>query len=334
MAHSQLQDFQLRKGAPRRPLDWRFRRAVELSRITPRKRAPRSGDDRLVMQYADLLHRLHGQITYEDFDKIKKRHPDLSEVHLAYATLNKTELALLDALLLSRSPDPVLITNQSGLTASQQKLYRQIFLDVDDRRHMSLFVATQLMEPARLRNAALIGHEFSEPESLDRCDAVGEGSLPVRAQCTLRVIGFYSSPIVLEMLYAGFLSGTVPAGRDSAMRFLAQSTLTNVRRFGVFASGAVPFEEGGFREVYKLASQLAMEEKDEGQIDIIQNIEALFAQFRPRIGQASTILEREQLPREVFEGEYELSEEEMVAAMRSGTLPPTVADLQEAGNLQ
>jgi len=329
--HSQLNDYLLRKDTPRRPLDWRFRRAVALSRIVPRKRSPRSGDDRLVMQYADLLHRLHEQVTYEDFDKIRKRHGDLCEVHLAYATLNKTELALLDALLLSRSPDPDLVTNQSGLTAAQQKLYRQMFLDVDGRRHMSLFIATQLMEPARLRNAALAHRDSMEPESPDRVDSAREeGSLPVRAQCTLRVIGFYSSPVVLEVLYAGFLAGTIPGGRDSAMRFLAQSTLTNVRRYGVFASGAVPFERDGARDVYKLASQLAMEEKEEGQVDIIQSIEALFAQFRPRIGQASTILDQEKLPLEVFEGEYELDEDEMVTAMRTGGLPPSVLEFQQA----
>ncbi len=327
----QLNDSLLRKDAPRRPLDWRFRRAVELGRIPARQRAPRSGDDALVMQYADLLHRLHDQVTFQDFDRIRKRHPDLCEIHVAYATLNKTELALLDGLLLSLSPDPRMIASQSGLTETQQKLYRKIFLDIDGRRAMSLFIATQLMEPARLRNTALSCREFADPESPDRVDLErDDGSLPLRARCALRVIGFYSSPVVLEILYTGFLAGTIPGGRDSAMRFLAQSTLTNVRRYGLFASGAISDEKDGIKEVYKLASQLAMEEKEEGQIDIIQNIEALFARFRPRIGVAGTILDREKLPKEVFEGTYELTEDEMVSAMATGTLPQSVLDLQQA----
>lgn len=327
----QLHDFQLRADSPRRPLDWRFRRAIELSRSVAKKRYPRSGDDALVLQYADLLHRLHDHVTFEDFNKIKKRHPDLTEVHVAYATLNKTELALMDGLLLSRSPDPAMVRNQTGLTDTQQMLYRRMFLDVEDRRHMSLFIASQLMEPSRLRNTAVDCREPFDPETPDRTIPLqDEGTLPVRAQCTMRVIGFYSSPIVLEILYTGFLAGTIPGGRDSALRFMIQSTLTNIRRYGLLASGSAPFEKNGLLEVFKLASQLAMAEKEEGQIDIIQNIEALLNQFRPRIGRAATILETENLPPEVFEGAYELDEEEMVAAMQTGAMPRSVTDFQDA----
>ena len=325
-----ISDFQLRPDFPRRPLDWRFQRAIELGRLPPRKRFPRPSDDSLIMDYADLLYRLNDYTTFEDFTRIKKRHPDLAEVHLAYATMNKTELALLDGLLLSQAMDPIHVRDQSGLTEIQQKFYRRMFLDVEGRRKMSLFIASQLMEPSRLRNTALECRDSSRPESLDRAEIQPEnGTLPIRAQCTLRVIGFYSSPIVLELVYTGFLSGTVPAGRDSAMRFLTQTTLTNICRYGVIASGEAPFLKGGMLEVYKLASALAMEEREDGQVDIIQNVEALFTQFRPRIGLASKILEVEQLPREVFAGEYELTEEEMVEAMESGSLPSSIMKMKQ-----
>ncbi len=192
----QFADYLLRKDAARRPLDWRYQRAIALSRLIARKRYPRSGDDALVSQYADLLHRLNFHSTFEDFARIRKRHPDLIEVHVAYATLNKTELALLDGVLLSQSPDPTFITNQTGLTDRQQQLYRRMFLDVEDRRKMSLFIATQLMEPSRLRGTALGSRTSSTPESPDKQAPVrDDGTLPLRAQCTLRVIGFYSSPI-------------------------------------------------------------------------------------------------------------------------------------------
>lgn len=324
-------DYLLRKDAARRPLDWRYRRAIELSRLTARKRYPRSGDDALVTQYADMLHRLNFHSTFEDFKRIKKRHPDLIEVHISYATLNKTELALLDGVLLSQSSDPTFISNQTGLTDRQQQLYRRMFLDVEDRRRMSLFIATQLMEPSRLRGTALGIRTTSSPESPDRQTPVrDDGTLPLRAQCTLRVIGFYSSPIVMELLYTGFLSGTIPCGRDSAMRYMVEATLTNIRRHGLFASVETPYDDKGLLEVFKLASKLAMEEKEEGQVDIIQNIEALFSQFRPRIGSPGKILEHENLPPEVFDGAYELTEEEMVDAMNTGQMPQTIDDLKNS----
>lgn len=326
----QLADFQLRPDATRRPLDWRFQRAIELAGHPARKRYARSGDDPLTVQYADLLHRLHEHVTFEDFSRIRKRHPDLAEVHLAYATMNKTELALLDGLLLSQSTDPHLIRNQTGLTDRQQNLYRRMFLDIEGRRHMSLFIASQLMEPSRLRNTALECEASRRPESRDRAPLEPEqGSLSLRAQCTLRVIGFYGSPIVLELVYAGFLTGTVPGGRDSAVRFINQSTIANVHRFGLIASGEVPYLKGGMVEVYKIASALAMEEREDSQVDIIANVEALFTQFRPRIGVASKILATEQLPPAVFSGEYELTEEEMVESMQTGRLPRAVQELCE-----
>ncbi|HBT76312.1 MAG TPA: hypothetical protein DEB39_05165 [Planctomycetaceae bacterium] len=327
----QFADYLLRKDAARRPLDWRYQRAIALSRLIARKRYPRSGDDALVSQYADLLHRLNFHSTFEDFARIRKRHPDLIEVHVAYATLNKTELALLDGVLLSQSPDPTFITNQTGLTDRQQQLYRRMFLDVEDRRKMSLFIATQLMEPSRLRGTALGSRTSSTPESPDKQAPVrDDGTLPLRAQCTLRVIGFYSSPIVMELLYTGFLSGTIPCGRDSALRYMVEATLTNIRRHGLFASVEAPFDDKGLLEVFKLASKLAMEEKEEGQIDIIQNIEALFAQFRPRIGVPGTILGQENLPTDVFEGAYELTEDEMVATMQTGKLPQSIIALHDS----
>jgi hypothetical protein len=234
----------------------------------------------------------------------------------------------LDGVLLSQSPDPTFISNQTGLSERQQQLYRRMFLDVEDRRKMSLFIATQLMEPSRLRGTALGSRIQNSPESPDQQTVRDDGTLPLRAQCTLRVIGFYSSPIVMELLYTGFLSGTIPCGRDSALRYMVEATLTNIRRHGLFASVEAPFDDKGLIEVFKLASKLAMEEKEEGQIDIIQNIEALFTQFRPRIGVPGKILDRENLPPAVFDGAYELTEDEMVATMQTGTMPQSIVDLQ------
>jgi hypothetical protein len=310
-----FETFLLRPDAPRRPLDWRYRRALELATLPPRSRKGRSTDDDLILRYADMLHRLSDYSSFEDFEKIRKKHPDLLEVHVAYATLNRTELAILDALLLCRSADTALVTGQSGLTAEQQRAYRSVFLDVEDRRHMSLFIATQLMEPARLRGTGQDTLEARRaPETPDRPRSWnGQGTLSCRTQCVLRVIGFYSGPVVLELLYTGFLSGTVPVGRDDSLQFLSQAHLTNIRRFGYFSSGEMPFQEDGLTEVFKLATSLAREEREESQADIILHVDEAFKQFRPRIGSPVKILGEEKLPEGVFTGEYELRENDLVA---------------------
>ena len=323
----QLAEFQLRADFRRRPIDWRFQRAIDLSRFAPRKRYPRSTDDDLIAKYADLLHRLTANSSMEDMSRIQKRHPDLMDVHLAYATMNKTELALMDGLLLSQSVDSTLITRQSGLTPNQQKLYKRMFLDIDDRRDMTMFVASQLMEPTRLRNTALECADVSSPQSMDFNRRVERGTMSLRSQCVLRVMGFYSSPIVLELLYTGLQMGTIPVGRDSAVRFIVQSFISNLHRYGQLASAELPHSERGLVEVFKLASRLIMEEKEEGQIDILQNIDALFSEMRPRIGVASKILEAEHLPSEAFSGPYEWTEDEMYEASITGRVPGTILEL-------
>jgi hypothetical protein len=324
----QVQDFLLRADAARRPLDWRFRRAVALSRVTARRRYARKGDDEVILRYADLLHRVTDHTSFEDFAKIRKRHPDLSEVYLAYAAMNKTELALTDGLLLSQSADPNLIRNQSGMTDMQQKLYKKLFLDVDDRREMSLFIASQLMEPSRLRGTALEMQDTVDPESPDSLrPRLDNGSLGIRAQCALKVMGFYSSPVVLELVYTGFLMGSIPGGRDSAVRFINQAELTATRGLGYLATRELATLPDGIMEIFKMAGKLAMEEKEEGQTDIIESVEAFFQLVRPRIGRAGKILQGEQTPDFVFENPYEYTDGEIMEARETGTLPPGVPAL-------
>jgi hypothetical protein len=321
----QVYDFLLRTDAARRPLDWRFQRAVELSRNAPRHRYARRGDDEVISRYADLLYRVTDHTSFDDFARIRKRHPDLAEVYVAYAVMNKTELALMDGLLLSRSVDPNLVRKQSGLTDAQQKLYKKLFLDVDDRRDMSIFIASQLMEPSRLRGTALEKKEGTDPEAVDHIKQPADnGTLSLRAQCTLKVIGFYSSPVVLEMVYSGFLMGTIPGGRDSAVRFINQAALSSVRGTGYLAMRELAALPEGIMEIFKMAGKLAVEEKEEGQTDIIESVEAFFGLVRPRIGCAGTILQTEQTPEFVFDMPYEYADGEIIEARDSGNTPATI----------
>jgi hypothetical protein len=333
ISSSRFYDFQLQKDFNRRPLDWRFRRSLELSRIRGNRRFPRSGDDPLVKRYAEMLWRLNDTSTFEDLNKIRKRYPDLFEIHLVYSTVNQSELALLDGLMLSRSTDPKLISQQSGLTETQQRDYKKMFLDVDDRRHMSLFIASQLMEPCRLRGSLSDSQETEDPTkpySRESENSRQNGSLSLQAQCVLRVIGFYSSPVVLELLYSGMLTGNVPAGRDSAMRFISQSTLVNIRRHGVLSSFGFPESQDGLHAVFQLAAKLAVEEKETGQIDIIQNIEALLKNFRPRIGNVGEILEEDGIAQHHVSEFIEPTEEDMYRLQQTKRPSPQLHKMETA----
>ena len=90
-----LEDALLRADEPRRPLDWRFRRARALSCEHGRTRRVRTTDDKVIRDYADMLYRLCEQESFIEMEKIRKKYPDLFRVHLAYATLNATELAVM-----------------------------------------------------------------------------------------------------------------------------------------------------------------------------------------------------------------------------------------------
>ena len=317
-----LQEALLRSDEPRRPLDWRFRRAVSLSQSAPRSRRARPTDDTIVSAYADLLHRLKDYETYTDLERVRRRHPDLFRVHLAYVTLNATELALADAFLLCRSVNPEMIHEQTGMDEKQQIIYRQMFLAVMDRRQMSSFIASQIMEPAKLRASALEGEEKGDLETpVKKNRAVVYGTFPDRALRVLRLVGFYSSPIVVELMYSGFLADAFPDGRDSATKYLTQAYLANVRRRGMFSAHLADYDESGIQRFMQLAYALALEEREEGQFDIMQNIAKWADGSGLKIAYSDKMIEATGLPSDTFTGVYEWSEAELVLAAKTGKLP-------------
>jgi hypothetical protein len=325
-----LDEALLRADERRRPLDWRFKRAEALSKVSGRNRHPRRTDDKLICSYADLLYRISHSSDYPELERIRKRHPDLFRVHLTYATLNATELALTDGMLLSSSPDPNMIENQTGMNELQQRQYKKMFLDIDDRRNMSTFIAMQLMEPSRLRSTVQEDAEFNDPESpvmSTRTDV--RGSLPTQALRALRVIGFYSSPVVLEIMYSGLLAGTAPGGRDSAIRYMTQAYLTNIRRHGLMASYLERYTADGISHFMSLAYSLAAEERESGHIEILENISAFLSQTRQRIGRVSEVLKIDNMPKEALSGKFELTDEELVEVSRTGQIPQYIADMNE-----
>jgi hypothetical protein len=327
---SYLDEALLRADERRRPLDWRFQRAESLSKVAGRSRHPRRTDDKLVCDYADLLYRISHTSDYPELERIRKRHPDLFRVHLTYATLNATELALTDGMLLSSSYDPNLIENQTGMNESQQRQYRKMFLDIEDRRNMSTFIAMQLMEPSRLRSTVQESAEFDDPESpamSTRTDV--RGSLPPNALRALRVIGFYSSPVVLEIMYSGLLAGTVPGGRDSAIRYMTQAYLTNIRRHGLMASYLERYTADGISNFMGLAYNLAVEERESGHIEILENISEFLSQTRQRIGRVSEVLSINNMPEGALTGRFELTDEELVEVTKTGQLPKYITEMTE-----
>jgi len=269
-----LEEALLRADEPRRPLDWRFQRALILCRTHGKARRPRSTDDPLIRDYADLLYRLAQQSSFPEMEKIRKKYPDLFRVHLTYATLNATELALTDAMLLCLSVDPAMVTNQTGMDELQQKYYRQMFLDTMDRRQMTSFIASQIMEPSKLRSTAMEQAERDDLEKAEQVDrSVVRGSFSERALRVLRLVGFYSSPVVVEMMYSGLLADARPDGRDSATKYMTQAYLTNVRRRGMMSVYLDSYTEDGIERFMKLAYSLAVEEQEDAQFDLMQNID-------------------------------------------------------------
>jgi hypothetical protein len=326
-----LEEALLREDECRRPLDWRFQRASALSAISGRHRRPRKTDDKLICDYADLLYKISNSSDYPELERIRRRHPDLFRVHLTYATLNATELALTDGMLLSQSVDPNLIENQTGMNERQQRQYRKMFLDIDGRRNMSTFIAMQLMEPSRLRSTVQAGYEMDDPEApilSTRSDV--RGTLSDRALRALRVIGFYSSPVVLEIMYSGLLAGTVPGGRDSAVRYMTQAYLTNVRRHGLMSSYLEGYSPDGIGRFMAMAYNLASEERESAHIEILENINTFLSQTRQRIGPASEMLKDAELPVEVFKGKFELDEQELAEVRRTGKIPQHIVEMTAA----
>jgi hypothetical protein len=319
-----LEEALLRADEPRRPLDWRFRRASVLSRYACKIRRPhrRLTDDQMVSDYADMLYRLNKHETYFDLEKIRRRHPDWFRVHLAYATLNATELALLDALLLCRSVDPAIVFQQTGMNEQQQQLYRQMFLDVMDRRQMTAFIASQIMEPSKLRPSCAERKEYEDIESpVEQNRAEVYGTFSEKALRVLRLVGFYSSPIVVELMYSGFVADAMPEGRDSAMKYMTQAYLTKVRCRGFMSSCLESYSDSGIEHFMKLAYALALEEREEGQFDLMQNIEKWWARSHAKIADPSTMAGTGSVPQAAFTGAYELSESELALAAQTGQLP-------------
>jgi hypothetical protein len=325
-----LEESLLREDECRRPLDWRFRRATALGAVSGRYRRPRCTDDKLICDYADLLYKISNSSDYPELERIRRRHPDLFRVHLTYATLNATELALTDGMLLSQSPDPRMIENQTGMNDVQQRQYRKMFLDIDGRRHMSVFIAMQLMEPSRLRSTSQEDVERDDPEApvlSTRSDV--RGTLSDRALKALRVIGFYSSPVVLEIMYSGLLAGTAPGGRDSAIRYMTQAYLANIRRHGLMATYLERYSQDGIDRFMAMAYNLAVEERESSHVEILENISAFLSQTRQRIGRAEDILRDADLPAEVFTGKFELNEYELAEVRRTGKLPESIIEMTD-----
>jgi len=153
---------------------------------------------------------------------------------------------------------------------------------------MSSFIATQIMEPSKLRSvAAEEADDLEKAESVDTSTV--RGTFSSRALRVLRLVGFYSSPVVVELLYSGMLVDTAPDGRMSAKKYITQAYLTNIRNRGMMATYLEDYTEDGIERFMKLAYALATEESEEEQFAITQNIDQWARNSMSRIGEPVTI---------------------------------------------
>ena len=115
------------------------------------------------------------------------------------------------------------------------------------------------------------------------------GTFSSRALRVLRLVGFYSSPAVVELLYSGMLADNIPEGRSSATKYISQTYLTNVRCRGMMSSYLKNYTDGGIDRFMKLAYTLAVEESEEAQFAITSNMERWSQQAVSKIDVLDTI---------------------------------------------
>jgi hypothetical protein len=96
--------------------------------------------------------------------------------------------------MLCQVTEPDKIRHITGLSEEQQKIYRQLFLDLEDRRDDTAFIVSQLLTGGNLCEAIPESlYDFNHKEYID-------------LYRLFRVIGFYTTPLFIEFLFTGDVS--------------------------------------------------------------------------------------------------------------------------------
>jgi hypothetical protein len=276
------------------------------------------------MVYARMLYQLYGAggRNYCDVDRVSHKFGEIFQAYLRYSTMGATELAVTEGLLLGSHTELQRVTMVSGLTREQQRIYRQLYLDTDGRADMSMVIVPLLLEPSQ--RAASPEDVFSNPEQ-PRI-AQKQSSRGQSINTLFRLVGYYAGPVVVEMLYSNLLrSSMLPEGRDSAQRWMNDAQLGAVRAKGYMASLLLDYNAQYTDELMRMSVKLAFEEREEGQAEIITNVQALLSSWKPRIGNTQQVYAS--LPQDALTGEFELTHEEMVEAAQTGLVPQAVKAL-------
>jgi hypothetical protein len=249
--------------------------------------------DPLIRDYVSLLLLLaRDDGRYSTWKKLRTKFAGLFDVHAFIHSSNRTEIALLDAMLLGRHVDPDYVTQQTGLSELQQDVYQKLFIDLEDRRHMTVFIASQLLEPLKFRESLEQAGKIGVLDFLPDDPTPRRGSLSLSRRVALRVLGFYAGPRIVEYLYTGLRADSKVLGEESVVRYVSQAIISAVRRTGLFQSFLPERQEAELALNFaKAAVQLAQDDSAGSQSDITRHVQAFYEAVRPRFGHVGDILE-------------------------------------------
>lgn len=215
---------------PRRHWDWRYERALELSRTAAVSHLDlEATDDEFVMAFTDMLRRLNGNVARREKTRLKELYRAPYDAWDFYTNSDGLSRDILEAFLLSGSTDQELAENFS-MSLPGVRWYEKMFCDVRSRINKHLYIVgyilhnprTKLTDAIRQQNAANLGR-FGTLGSMQ------EGSV-------YKLLGYYGGPIVLELVYTGLLHSAKPTGEKAALAYINKALSGSLRTRGLTAA--------------------------------------------------------------------------------------------------
>lgn len=132
---------QLTQENPRRPVDWRWRRATQMQGVG-RKASGRFGDALVTRVIKYLIAKKGGA----DSEHLASRWPDVYEID-TIGSASSVERWMLEGLILANEPIEA-IADQYGLSTHAVGLYEKCFFDVRTRLTKTFFIFGQVLDTA------------------------------------------------------------------------------------------------------------------------------------------------------------------------------------------
>ena len=310
---------------PDRVPAWRYERVKYLLSLPPERQSVMPDDDgpvRLFYQAAQIMGRLY--TVPEKVYMLRQRTPGLVEAVTLYQTANPECLALLEGFILSGlSADE--IADRFSLRTETIHWYETLCFDVRTRLSCDMFIVQQVLPQ----------HKDYERFNMSADSNYWPNLNLIKAY---RTFGYYGGVVALELLAVGFLkSDAKPIHRDTAMTFIRSATMTFIQNAGavIAQNGRIDSKSEGV--LVTLAKDLADKAKEEGKLEVVQNVTRALAAVTPLIGtDVKAEIERKRIDPEQRHAVHLLTSHAEVRAIEQmqaerGML--SVEHLQELANL-